>query len=100
MEKNTRGLRDIVKRTALMGSLSFLLPLATIGFVYFGGERFFADPGAYRARRILACAAGPPPPAAPLAGITDHENNNSWPARQTSRRRRGLRRTGPDHESR
>jgi CxxC motif-containing protein (DUF1111 family) len=71
--KNTRGLRDVVRRTALMGSLSFLLPLATIGFVYFGAETVSSqtarvlraqDPGV----RGGAAAAG-----GPLAGVTDHE---------------------------
>ena len=73
MEKNTRGLRDVVRRTALLGSLSFLLPLATIGFVYFGAETVSSqtarvlraqDPGV----RGGAAAAG-----GPLAGVTDHE---------------------------
>jgi CxxC motif-containing protein (DUF1111 family) len=73
MEKHTRGLRHVATRTALMGSLSFLVPLGTIGFVYFQTETVSSqtvrviraqDPGV---RPGTGAAGGP------LAGITEHE---------------------------
>ena len=72
MEKSTRELRGMVRRTALMGSLSLLLPLATIGFVYFGAETVSSQAG-----RVLRAqdpgVRGGAAAGGPLAGITDHE---------------------------
>ena len=74
MEKNTRGLRDVVRRTALMGSLSFLLPLATIGFVYFGAETVSSQTGRVLRAQDPGVRGGTAAAGGPLAGITDHEN--------------------------
>jgi CxxC motif-containing protein (DUF1111 family) len=73
MEKNTRGLRDVVRRTALMGSLSFLLPLATIGFVYFGADTVSSQTGRVSRAQDPGVRGGAAA-GEPLAGITDHEN--------------------------
>ena len=74
MKKHTRGLRDVMKHTALIGSLSFLAPLATIGLVYFETQTVSSqtartilraqDPGV----RAGAAAAG-----GALSGVTEHE---------------------------
>jgi CxxC motif-containing protein (DUF1111 family) len=74
MEKNTRGLRDVVRRTALLGSLSFLLPLATIGFVYFGAETVSSQTGRVLRAQDPGVRGGTAAAGEPLAGITDHEN--------------------------
>jgi CxxC motif-containing protein (DUF1111 family) len=74
MEKNTRGLRDVVRRTALMGSLSFLLPLATIGFVYFGAETVSSQTSRVLRAQDPGVRGGTAAAGEPLAGITDHEN--------------------------
>ena len=74
MKKHTRGLRDVMMHPALIGSLSFLAPLATIGLVYFETQTVSSqtartilraqDPGV----RAGAAAAG-----AALSGVTEHE---------------------------
>jgi len=74
MEKNTRGLRDVVRRTALMGSLSCLLPLATIGFVYFGAETVSSQTGRVLLAHDPGVRGGPAAAGGPIAGISDHEN--------------------------
>src|SRR6476660_1983800 len=74
MEKTTRGLSDVVKRTALMGSLSFLLPLATIGFVSFGGETVSSQSGRVLRAQDPGVRGGAAAAGEPLAGITAHEN--------------------------
>ena len=73
MEKNTRGLRDVVRRTALMGSLSFLLPLATIGFVYFGAETVSSQTGRVLRAQDPGVRGGAAAAGGPLDGVTDHE---------------------------
>jgi CxxC motif-containing protein (DUF1111 family) len=74
MEKSTRGLGDVIRRTALMGSLSFLLPLATIGFVYFGAETVSTQTGRVLRAQDPGVRGGTDAVGGPLAGITDHEN--------------------------
>jgi CxxC motif-containing protein (DUF1111 family) len=74
MEKSTRELRGMVRRTALMGSLSFLLPLATIGFVYFGAETVSSQTGRVLRAQDPGVRGGAAAAGEPLAGITDHEN--------------------------
>jgi CxxC motif-containing protein (DUF1111 family) len=73
MEKNTRGLRDVVRRTALMGSLSLLLPLATIGFVYFGAETVSSQTDRVLRAQDPGVRGGTGAAGGPLAGVTDHE---------------------------
>jgi len=74
MEKMARGLRDVVKRTALMGSLSFLLPLATIGFVYFEAETVSSQAGRVLRAQDPGVRGGTAAAGGPLDGVTDHEN--------------------------
>jgi len=74
MEKNTRGLRDVVRRTALMGSLSFLLPLATIGFVYFGAETVSSQSARVLRAQDPGVRDGTAAAGAALANTSDHEN--------------------------
>jgi CxxC motif-containing protein (DUF1111 family) len=57
-----------------MGSLSFLLPLATIGFVYFGAETVSSQTGRVLRAQDPGVRGGAAAAGEPLAGITDHEN--------------------------
>jgi hypothetical protein len=74
METSTRGLRDVVRRTALMGSLSFLLPFATIGFIYVGAETVSSQTGRVFRAQDPGVRGGTAAAGGPLAGVTDYEN--------------------------
>ena len=71
MEKNTRGLRDVVSRcTVLMGLLSFLLRVRLL----WSGRRSRHRPGRVLRAQDPGVRGGSAAAGGPLAGITDCEN--------------------------
>jgi CxxC motif-containing protein (DUF1111 family) len=72
MEQITR-LRNAAKRTALLGTLSFLVPLATIGLVYLETATVSSQSARVVRAEDPGVRAGTAGAGGPLAGVTDHE---------------------------
>ena len=75
MENITRGMRRVVRHAAFVGSLSFLVPLMTIGLISLRMDTVSSQslrPGA-RAQDP-GVRAGTPGAGNAIAGVTDHEN--------------------------
>ena len=74
MENITRGMRRVVRHTAFIGSVSFLVPLMTIGLISLRTDTVSSQalrPGA-RAQDP-GVRAGTPGAGDAIAGVTDHE---------------------------